>query len=78
TDLLENGFKRYFWKSVFGTSLDGLAMQAALTDQPTHLFDSVCGPGRAAARAAVAKSKSGGTKKKYVKKKSSGSVATTR
>src|SRR5262245_13810287 len=85
TDLLENGFRRYFWKSVFGTSLDGLAMQAAVSDQPVHLFDSICGPGRAAARAEAARAISGapapkstGTKKKYVKKKSSSSVATTR
>jgi D-alanyl-D-alanine carboxypeptidase len=75
TDLLENGFKRYFWKSVFGTSLDGLAMQASLSDQPTHLFDSICGPGRAAARAAVAGT--GSKKKKYSKKKSRSTVATT-
>jgi D-alanyl-D-alanine carboxypeptidase len=26
-DLLDNGFKRYFWKSLFGTSLDGLAIK---------------------------------------------------
>ncbi len=43
TDLLENGFKRYFWKSLFGTSLDGLALQASMTDGPAHLRDSVCG-----------------------------------
>ena len=43
TDLLENGFKRYFWKSLFGTSLDGLAIQAPLSDSPTHLRDRVCG-----------------------------------
>jgi D-alanyl-D-alanine carboxypeptidase len=42
-DLLDNGFKRYFWKSLFGTSLDGLAIQASLTDGPAHLKDSVCG-----------------------------------
>jgi D-alanyl-D-alanine carboxypeptidase len=47
TDLLENGFKRYFWKSLFGTSIDGLAIQASLSDSPTHLRDSVCGAGRA-------------------------------
>ena len=40
TDLLENGFKRYFWKSLFGTSLDGLAIQASLSDGPAHLRDS--------------------------------------
>ena len=45
-NLLENGFKRYFWKSVFGTTIDGLAMQASLSDGPTHLRDSVCGGGR--------------------------------
>ena len=45
TDLLDNGFKRYFWKSLFGTSLDGLAIQASLTDGPAHLKDSVCGGG---------------------------------
>jgi len=42
-DLLDNGFKRYFWKSLFGTSLDGLAIQASLSTGPTHLRDSVCG-----------------------------------
>ena len=55
TDLLENGFKRYFWKSLFGTSIDGLAIQqASLTDRPPHLKDAVCG---------VAKSKPFGTRK---------------
>jgi D-alanyl-D-alanine carboxypeptidase len=56
-DLLDNGFKRYFWKSLFGTSLDGLAIQASLSTGPTHLRDSVCGvakarpgPGRKIAR----------------------------
>ena len=44
TDLLENGFKRYFWKSLFGTSIDGLAIQqASLTDGPPHLKDAICG-----------------------------------
>jgi D-alanyl-D-alanine carboxypeptidase len=45
-DLLDNGFKRYFWKSLFGTSLDGLAIQASLSTGPTHLRDSVCGVGK--------------------------------
>jgi D-alanyl-D-alanine carboxypeptidase len=49
-NLLENGFKRYFWKSVFGTTIDGLAMQASLNDGPTHLRDSICGAGRAKTR----------------------------
>ena len=44
TDLLENGFKRYFWKSMFGTSINGLAIQqASLTDGPAHLKDAICG-----------------------------------
>jgi D-alanyl-D-alanine carboxypeptidase len=47
TDLLENGFKRYFWKSLFGTSLDGLPVQASLSNEPAHLRDSVCGAARA-------------------------------
>ncbi len=42
-DLLDNGFKRYFWKSLFGTSLDGLAIEASMDSSPTHLRDSVCG-----------------------------------
>jgi D-alanyl-D-alanine carboxypeptidase len=46
-NLLENGFKRYFWKSVFGTTIDGLAVQASLNDSPTHLRNTICGPGRA-------------------------------
>src|SRR5678816_361291 len=29
-NLLESGFRRYFWKSVFGRTVDGLAMQASL------------------------------------------------
>ena len=45
SNLLENGFKRYFWKSVFGTSIDGLAVQASLSNSPTHLRDNVCGAG---------------------------------
>jgi D-alanyl-D-alanine carboxypeptidase len=47
TDLLENGFRRYFWKSLFGTRLDGLAIQASLNDSPAHLRDNVCGVARA-------------------------------
>jgi D-alanyl-D-alanine carboxypeptidase len=58
TDLLENGFRRYFWKSLFGTSLDGLAIQASLNDTPVHLADSICGPKAAAA-----------SRKKYGKKR---------
>jgi D-alanyl-D-alanine carboxypeptidase len=42
-NLLENGFKRYFWKSVFGTTIDGLAMQASLSDGPQHLRNVICG-----------------------------------
>ncbi len=42
--LLENGFQRYFWKSLFGTSLDGLAVQAKLADGPVHLREVICGP----------------------------------
>ena len=47
TDLLESGFKRYFWKSLFGKNLDRLAIQAPLSNSPTHLRDSVCGIARA-------------------------------
>jgi D-alanyl-D-alanine carboxypeptidase len=46
-DLLDNGFKRYFWKSLFGTSLDGLAMQASLSTTPVHLRETICGSARA-------------------------------
>ena len=46
TDLLEKGFTRFFWKSLFGTSLDGLAIQASLSDSPAHLRNSVCGVAR--------------------------------
>jgi D-alanyl-D-alanine carboxypeptidase len=51
TELLENGFQRYFWKSLFGSSLDGLAIQASLSDGPTHLRDSVCGVARTKSKA---------------------------
>ena len=46
-ELLGTGFRRYFWKSLFRSSLDGLAIQASLSDSPTHLRDSVCGVARA-------------------------------
>jgi len=36
---LEKGFSRYFWKSLFGTNLDGLAIQASLSGSPAHLRD---------------------------------------
>lgn len=42
--LLENGFKRYFWKSLFGTSLNGLAQPADRADKPAHLRAVICGP----------------------------------
>ena len=47
TQLLESGFRRYFWKSLFGSSLDGLAVGTSLSEGPTHLRDSVCGVARA-------------------------------
>jgi D-alanyl-D-alanine carboxypeptidase len=59
TDLIENGFKRYFWKSLFGTSLDGLAIQASLSDGPAHLRDSICG-GKRPARKKTRKRSSAG------------------
>jgi D-alanyl-D-alanine carboxypeptidase len=67
-DLLDNGFKRYFWKSLFGTSLDGLAIQASLSSGPTHLGESVCGARKA-----------GSTKKRVVvrKKKKTRSTASS-
>ena len=43
-ELLENGYKRYFWKSLFGTSLDGLAVQASANEEPAHLRAVICGP----------------------------------
>ena len=46
-NLLENGFKRYFWKSLFGTTIDGLAVQASMSESPAHLASDVCGGGRA-------------------------------
>ena len=50
TDLLEKGFKRYFWKSLFGPSLDRLAIQAQVSEGPTHLRDSVCGVAKSKAK----------------------------
>jgi D-alanyl-D-alanine carboxypeptidase len=63
TDLLENGFKRYFWKSLFGTSIDGLAIQASLTDGPAHLKDAICGVAKPKPSRKVVTRK-GGSKKK--------------
>ena len=44
-ELLENGYKRYFWKSLFGTSLDGLAVQAQPVTNPRIFAEVICGPG---------------------------------
>jgi len=55
-ELLENGYKRYFWKSLFGTSLDGLAVQATASDEPAHLRQVICGPGPKKRKHAVHKS----------------------
>jgi D-alanyl-D-alanine carboxypeptidase len=60
-DLLDNGFKRYFWKSLFGTSLDGLAMQASINTAPVHLRETVCG--------AAGPKPTGKKKKRVVRKK---------
>jgi D-alanyl-D-alanine carboxypeptidase len=59
SNLLENGFKRYFWKSLFGTTIDGLTIQASLSDSPVHLRNDVCGAGRAK-RVRVVRSKAKG------------------
>jgi len=67
TDLLENGFRRYFWKSLFGTSIDGLAIQASLTDGPAHLKDAICGvakPKLSANKVSRKVSRKGGSKKR--------------
>ena len=64
TDLLENGFKRYFWKSLFGTSIDGLAIQASLTDGPAHLKDAICGVAKPNASSTRKVSRKGGSKKR--------------
>ena len=65
TDLLENGFKRYFWKSLFGTSIDGLAIQqASLTDGPAHLKDAICGVAKPKPFASRKVSRKGGSKKR--------------
>ena len=66
TDLLEKGFRRHFWKSLFGTSLDRLAIQASLSDSPMHLRDSVCRG--ASAKSAVRRS----VKSKVVRTRSPG------
>jgi D-alanyl-D-alanine carboxypeptidase len=69
TDLLENGFKRYFWKSLFGTSIDGLAIQASLTDGPAHLKDAICGvakPKLSAHKVSRKVSRKGGSKKRSI------------
>jgi len=46
TDLLEKGFRRYFWKSMFGPNLDRLAIQTPLSESPIHMRGTVCGAGR--------------------------------
>src|SRR6476620_486527 len=53
TDLLEKGFRRYWWKSLFSTSLDRLAIQSSLGDSPMHLRDSVCGRAKSKVRRSV-------------------------
>jgi len=42
-DLLEKGFRRYFFKSLFGSNLDRLAVQASPNQGPARLRGSVCG-----------------------------------
>lgn len=42
-ELLNNAFKRYFWKSVFGTTIDALPRQTGLSDTPPHLRAQICG-----------------------------------
>jgi len=54
--LLENGFERYFWKSLFGTSLDGLAVKASASEEPAHLREVICGPKPQKRKRAVRKS----------------------
>jgi D-alanyl-D-alanine carboxypeptidase len=53
TDLVEKGFSRYFLKSLFGPSLDRLAIQGPLSESPMHLRDSVCGAAKSKAKRAA-------------------------
>ena len=57
--------KRYFWKSLFGTSIDGLAIQqASLTDGPPHLKDAICGVAKPKPSGMRKVSRKGGSKKR--------------
>lgn len=47
SQLLDHGFRRYLWKSMFGNKLDSLAMQASLSEAPVSLRSSVCAKPRA-------------------------------
>jgi D-alanyl-D-alanine carboxypeptidase len=49
TELLEHGFRRYFWKSLFGNSIDGLAVEVSANERPRSLRSQICGGGRASA-----------------------------
>ncbi len=42
SDLLDHGFRRYWWKSMFATKLDALAMQASLSDEAVSLRSTIC------------------------------------
>lgn len=44
SELLEQGFRRYGWKAMFGDKLDSLAMAVPASDTPISLRKDICRP----------------------------------
>ena len=47
TDLLDQGFRRYFWKSLFSAKLDTLEQDAELSEEAVSLRSTICAPRKA-------------------------------
>jgi D-alanyl-D-alanine carboxypeptidase len=57
SQLLDHGFRRYWWKSMFATKLDSLAMQASLSEEAVSLRSTICSRPRPAKKRTKRRSK---------------------
>ncbi len=63
-ELMEHGFRRFFWKAMFAPTIEGLAVEASLSAGPKSMRETVC---NRRPRAIAVKNKGGGRKQIKIK-----------
>jgi D-alanyl-D-alanine carboxypeptidase len=72
-ELMEHGFRRFFWKSVFAPTIESLAVDASVSAAPISLREEICNRPRPI-RANVIKTKKKGGGRKQIKINPDGAI----